>query len=315
MGQKPGCCGAKCGQPAVVSIGEDLCPNHPELKSQPGLSSSADVPDWLSALAPSLEGQEAERAAEAWVKVLEDLRRRTRRFVRSAVNGISCRVLDRKLGKPLSARYFLDETLETLSVERSCEAEPAFVENGHSSTLSCNLANIRNIWVCSDSELARRAHGSLRSGKVDADLACIMLIDAPLGPITLVERSAEAREEFLDCMAVLIAAQRLRSSPEAACCKSREGPPPPEARLRPLGKSLQSVHVSGPICTWLAQAAAELVPGLPSLSNEVDDLNVSHAFAGSRPAPTRAYVNGSVTSEATLKAPQAVSQRRAPLHI
>jgi hypothetical protein len=102
-------------------------------------------------------------------------------------------------------------------------------------------------------------HGTLRHG-CDADMACVMLIDGLNGPIGLVERSAEAREEFLDCMAVLIAAQRLKKEPEVACCRRVAGPPPPEARLRPFGKSLQSAHVSGPICTWLAQAADDLMP-------------------------------------------------------
>lgn len=70
----------------------------------------------------------------------------------------------------------------------------------------------------------------------------------------------EAMLIFLDCMAALISAQRLRNEPEVACCRRPKGAPPPEARLRPFGKSLQSAHISGPICVWLAQAAEDLLP-------------------------------------------------------
>jgi hypothetical protein len=128
------------------------------------------------------------------------------------------------------------------------------------------------VWICADGELARRAHGALQH-PCDADLACVMLIDAPSGPIGLVERTSEAREEFLDCMAVLISAQRLQNEPEIACCRRADGPPPPEARLRPLGKSLRSEHISGPICVWLAQAAEDLMPNsqAPFISSRRDE--------------------------------------------
>lgn len=115
-----------------------------------------------------------------------------------------------------------------------------------------NLAEVRNIWLCSDSELARRTHGTLRHAALEADAPCVMLIDAQSGPIAIIEGSEEAREEFLDCMAVLIATQRLSLEPELACCSLSSFVPAPEAALRPSGHSLQSAHLSGPICVWLA---------------------------------------------------------------
>merc|ERR1719401_1784002 len=60
-------------------------------------------------------------------------------------------------------------------------------------------------------------------------------------------------------MASLIAARRLRSEPEHVS-RLPGAPPPPEARLRPIGTSLRSVHLSGPICKWLAYASEDLLP-------------------------------------------------------
>eukprot|EP00913_Durusdinium_trenchii_P030251 g28341.t1 len=74
------------------------------------------------------------------------------------------------------------------------------------------LADIRNLWLCSDSELARRAHQALAPFAVaeEAELACLVLLDGARWPLPLLLRSSEAREDFLDCMSVLIAAHRQR---------------------------------------------------------------------------------------------------------
>lgn len=272
MGQYPAsCCGSKCGQPTIVSIGDDVCPpRHAGPDGDPGLGAADALPEWLSELAPSLMGEQAERAADAWVQCGEELRRRTRQFARRATCGVPCWFIDQRGGRTQPASYILDEALESFFVETvgPSEVHP-WEPNGPSAAdyrdgptrhvaSECQIAEIRNIWICADAELARRVHGTLRHG-CDADLACVMLIDGPSGPIGLVERSTEAREEFLDCMAVLISAQRLRNEPDVACCRRVEGPPPPEARLRPFGQSLQSAHISGPICVWLAQAAEDLL--------------------------------------------------------
>lgn len=271
MGQtQASCCGSKCGQPTIVSIGDEVCPpRHAGPEGDPGLGASDALPEWLSDLAPSLIGEEAERAADAWVRCGEELRRRTRQFVRRATCGVPCWYLDQRGGRTVPASYILDESFESFLVETAgpCETPRNPTQKQTTSRDSsarhvareCKIAEIGNIWICADSELARRIHGTLRHG-CDADLSCVMLIDAPSGPIALVEKSSEAREEFLDCMAVLISAQRLRNEPEVACCRRAQGPPPPEARLRPFGKSLQSMHISGPICVWLAQAAEDLLP-------------------------------------------------------
>jgi len=289
-----------------LSIGEDVCPpKQAGPDGDPGLNSADAVPEWLSELAPSLAGEEAERAADAWVRCGEELRRRTRQFVRRAVCGIPCRYIDQRTGRAMPASYALDENITMLMVESMLgglsDSEAlvdgtgmAPTESGRRTVRECQIADMRNIWVCSDSELARRAHGALRHGTEDADLACLMLIDAPSGPIALVERSSEAREEFLDCMAVLIAAQRLRSEPEVACCKRAEGPPPPEARLRPYGKSLQSMHISGPICVWLAQAGEHVLPEIPVIELPGTDVCTLQAQPGQHLAPDQEGRRGPV---------------------
>lgn len=241
----------------------------------PGLGTGDSLPEWLADLAPALIGEEAERAADAWVRCGDELRRRTRQFVRRAMCGMPCHLLDTRSGQLVSASYFIDDLAEAFVVEANESSTVPTETDGASRILDtyceqdsgeqmvreCQLADIRNIWLCADNELARRAYGQLHSelaGKVDPEL--VMLIDAPDGPLGLVEQGTEAREEFLDSMAVLIAAQRVRREPDVACCRRIEGTPPPEARLRPHGKSLQSQHLSGPICAWLAQAADDLLP-------------------------------------------------------
>mmetsp|Transcript_82612 Transcript_82612/g.130153 ORF Transcript_82612/g.130153 Transcript_82612/m.130153 type:complete len:380 (-) Transcript_82612:39-1178(-) len=259
MGQHhpTGCCGSKCGQPTIVSIGDDVCPpKKPAAPDRdPGLGGSDALPGWLSELAPSLIGEEAERAADAWVRCGEELRRRTRQFVRRAMCGVPCWFIDQAVRRTVPASYIIDDKLETFLIETAGPPEAS----ARHVTRECKVADMRNVWVCADSELARRVHSTLINTS-DTDSSCVLLIDAPSEPLGLVERSSEAREEFLDCMAVLVAAQRLRCEPEVARCRRIGGLPPPEARLRPFGKSLHSVHVSGPICSWLAQAAADLLP-------------------------------------------------------
>ncbi|CAK0817576.1 unnamed protein product, partial [Prorocentrum cordatum] len=217
--------------------------------------SGADEAAWLPAgIAPRLSGAEAARAAREWASRAEGLRRRTLLFLRRTSGGSPCRLVDQQTGLAAPARYRVEDGGAVLVVEELGSApsrEKAF---------RCKLADVRNIWVCSDSELARRAHGALRRGAADAHLACVLLIDAPAGPLALVERSSEAREEFLDCMAVLVATQRLRAEPRLAACAAPGGLPPPEARLRPPNGSLRSAHLSGPICAWLARAGEGAVP-------------------------------------------------------
>lgn len=187
-------------------------------------------------------------------------------------------MLDRDSGTILAAQWQLDETASMLVVQSSRGP-------GCSRDLkrSCALAEVRNVWVAADSELCRRIYSTCRpesrtassstapsptaqaaldrmEKSRNAELGCLMLIDAPMGPIALLERTSELREEFLDCLAVLICAQRLRNEPDAACRCLLDGPPPPEARLRPFGRSLQSSHLSGPICAWLARVAEDALP-------------------------------------------------------
>jgi len=213
---------------------------------------------WLPAVAPGLGAAEVAHAAEAWASCATDLRRRTGNFVKKAEKGVPCRLIDPRTGWARPAKYVLDPYSAKLRVE---EVGPNSNDAGRRLRRECCLGEVQNIWVCSDSELACRALGAeFHQGSADAELACAVLIDVPEGPIGLVERSAEAREEFLDCMAVLIALQRVRTKPELISCGLPGRPPPPEARLRPIGRSLRSSHLSGPMCTWLAKAGDGLLP-------------------------------------------------------
>lgn len=251
-----GYCSTRCGgQPTIVGMGDDVYPQkHVNWDSGDGrVLADGAVPEWIGALSPSLAGEQAVQAAEAWAQCAEDLRKHTRLFVQRAVCGVFCRRVDQSTGRSVQAKYRLDEAATTLIVEELAAPEVCCLVQ------ECRLAKVRNIWVCADSALARRIHGTTRTGTADADLACVLVIDDPDGMIAIVERSSEAREEFLDCMAVLIAAQRLQSEPELARCLLPGRLPPPEARLRPLGRSLQSMHLSGPVCVWLARVGDDLI--------------------------------------------------------
>lgn len=296
MGQNVGgCCESKCSQTSVVTIVDEFCTQ--KYPGNPGLGVSDSVPEW----SPEVE---AERAAEAWAQCSDDLQRRTNQFVRRALSGIPCWFIDQQRGRTVPASYVIDDSLETFMIETAVQCTSDLASEGTARHIAykCHISDIRNVWVCADSELARRTHGTLKHA-CDADYACTMLLDTLHGPAGLVERSSEAREEFLDCMAVLIAAQRLRKEPEIACCRSASGPPPPEARLRPIGKSLESTHVSGPICIWLAKAAEGVVsradPDPRKLSRQNSRMNGYSAGTDFSPpqAPTAAR---KVHSEAFL---------------
>jgi len=210
------------------------------------------IPEWIAALSPGLPAADAATVAKEWTACAVDLARQVISFVPNASRGQPCRLLCQATGKAVPATYTLTSNLRTLCVEG--EAPHDRLGEVH----ECQLADMRNIWVCADSALARRVHGSIHSD-LDADLACVVLIDVPSGPLGLVMRSSEAREEFLDCMAVLIAFQRLRTDPGLPRCALPGGLPPPEARLRPFGRSLQSEHLSGPICVWLARVGEDVL--------------------------------------------------------
>jgi len=209
---------------------------------------------WLPPVAvEALDAQCAAKAADAWAHCADDLRRRVKSFVTRAEAGVPCRLVDARTHLARPALYTIDPSTAVLSVDEMNGAD-------RNQRRRCHLADVQNIWVCSDSQLACRALGNaVQSGSADAELACMALIDVPEGPIGVVERSAESREEFLDCMAVLIATQRLRRAPEVACCDVPGRLPPPEARLRPTGCSLRSMYLSGPICPWLARVGEGLI--------------------------------------------------------
>lgn len=217
-----------------------------------GLSDAMDA-SWLPPIAvEALDAECAAKAADAWAHCADDLRRRAKNFVTRAQAGVPCRLVDARTHLARPARYTLDPSTAVLSVDE--------LNGTRNIRRRCHLADVQNIWVCSDSQLACRALGNaVQSGSADAELACMALIDVPEGPIGVVERSAESREEFLDCMAVLVATQRLRRSPEVACCGVPGRLPPPEARLRPAGRSLRSMYLSGPICPWLARVGEGLI--------------------------------------------------------
>lgn len=244
------CSCAKQGHP-VISILEGETVSKPEWRVS--AEEPCDVPDWLAALMPSIAPEQAEQAIGEWHRFGEDLRARAHTFAQRAICGIPCHFINQPSGHVVPAKYSLDTSLTTLTVRA------LGVEQSPRLQVDCQLAEVRNIWVATDSQLVRRFHRLVRSGTLGVELSRLLLIDALSGPISIVEQSTETREDFLDCMAVLIAAHRLRSEPEAACCRRTGGLPPPEAQLRPVGQSLQSEHVSGPICTWLAKAGEDVI--------------------------------------------------------
>lgn len=326
MGQSAsGCCGVKNCQPsAVVSINGDvdgtgaydaMLPQCWQPHGGVGFSVSATPstarsapPEWLSVLAPALAGDEAAEAADAWERCGEDLRKRVRAFRRKARAGVSCRVVDQMGRRAVPATYTLDEPAEALVIvtggtadSPGAESPPRLVPSERCSPhaheaaqerFQCALAEVRNIWVCSDGELARRVHGGLQC-KAEVDMGCMMLVDAPEGPMCIIERSFDAREDFLDCLAVFIAAARLRQHPELAACKTENGLPPPEAKLRPLGCSLQSVHISGPICQWLSSLKVVGAKGSAgSGTGAGTGKRKGHARGGAAAAPGDAAARG-----------------------
>lgn len=251
-----GCCGSHCGRPAVVNIEE---PYQPQNAAKPMSHADGDQinpgdPRSGFVVPAGSDSEENLADADGWSEEREDLRRRVKGFAKRAMavpgtsmQGVPCRFVDRASQLTQPAKYSLDPQLRRLAVETSSDGE---------TVVECELAEIQNVWIRADSGLAQRAHKELRDVLPNNDLACLLLIDAPTGMIGLVERSAQAREEFLDCMAVLIAAQRVRAG-TSGCQRRAAGPPHPEALLRPPGKSLRSQHLNGPICQWLASVVED----------------------------------------------------------
>ncbi|OLQ04727.1 hypothetical protein AK812_SmicGene12165 [Symbiodinium microadriaticum] len=166
-----------------------------------------ELPEWLHQIAPTAEGEEALLLASAWSQYHEELSQRVRRFVDSALRGVACRV-----------------------------AEVAGLENGVLRKRHFWLADLRNLLVCADSELARRTHKTL----------------SPYEP--RLHLYLEAREEFLDCLGVLIAAHRQRQETMAEQLPVWL-PQPEAAGLRPPNFSLRSGHLSGALAAWLGSCA------------------------------------------------------------
>ncbi|CAJ1331761.1 unnamed protein product [Effrenium voratum] len=228
----------------ATGIGDELSLMPPR-KRQDTVSrkSMPQMPEWMKQMAPGVDGEEALQVVSAWEQFKEDLTRRTKAFVESAASGLPCRVAEP--GHCAAAVAALDFECTTLTVTR--------VEEGDQRAPRVfRLADLRNLWLCSDSELARRAHCALSPFALaeEAELACLVLLDGSAKPLALVLRSSEAREDFLDCMAVLIAAQRREDAEPPAWL-----PKPDPAGLRPYGCSLRSCHLTGPLGAWLASCA------------------------------------------------------------
>lgn len=184
----------------------------------------------------------------AWEQYREELTRRTRHFVELVLSGLQCRVINGP-GLCAGATATLDPNLTTLTIS-DCP------DSGGRQRYFW-LADIRNLWLCSDSELARRAHQALAPFAVaeEAELACLVLLDGARWPLPLLLRSSEAREDFLDCMSVLIAAHRQRLEKDKPPPQHAWLPKPDLTGLRPQGCSLRSCHLAGPLSAWLATCA------------------------------------------------------------
>jgi len=216
-----------------------------------------ELPDWLRSLAPAADGEEAVLLASAWNQYHKDLCQRVERFVGDACRGVGCRVAEVSGGKCGPATFFLDPALTTLTIQDRLET--GLLRKRH-----FWLADLRNLLVCADSELARRVHRNLSPYAVpdEAKLACLILLDGAALPVALVLPSSEAREDFLDCMAVLIIAHRQRH--EASQEKLPAWlPQPGVAGLRPPNGSLRSGHLMGPLASWLGSCAPALPTPVP----------------------------------------------------
>lgn len=214
------------------------------------------IPDWLEDVLPGLPLKDGPRAAKEWTHSWERLATHSSQFITGAAAGCPCRFFDVATAKSRPAAYSVNKEATHLRVRLS-----ETVVAGGNEDLVHDLRDIKNIWVCSDSPVARKFHGSVR-GAEEADLSCLVLLDVPSGPFALIMRSSEARERFIDGMAVFIAARRLLQDDSVTRCGIPGGVPPPEARVRPVGRSLHSVHLTGPICAWLAKIAAVTLKGL-----------------------------------------------------
>lgn len=252
-GVQPGTWCSRCDTSDVLPHG-DIVPEVPCSVAE-GLK-ARNAPGWSSNEEPFLANGDAE---EAWSACREELRHRTRLFLERARRGVRCRFLLPNSGKLVPAVYSIDPPVERFAVRSASRWQHE--------EWCCSLGDVRNIWVPADSELLRRVHSQVRVPELQA--SGLLLIDAPSGPITILEEDPRTQEDFLDCMAVLIAARRLRSEPVVAAGQWARGPPPPEPRLRPLGKSLQSMHLSGPICEWLAQTGDSFLPPIGEHASEL----------------------------------------------
>lgn len=235
------CCTANSGATGdEVSLQRTRC--------QEPWSRTPDVPEWMKALSPAFDSSQAILMLSAWEQFHEDLKRRTKHFVETMVAGLPCRVVNGP-GKCTTAKATLDLLFTTLTIS---DCESALQQR-------CFwLADTRNLWLCSDSELARRAHQALAPFAVaeEAELACLVLLDGASQPLPLLLRSSEAREDFLDCMSVLIAAHRQRLEKDKAGFPQPSWLPKPDlAGLRQYGCSLRSCHLAGPLGAWLATCA------------------------------------------------------------
>lgn len=271
--------------------------SQPDESSFTGLGPPDDpIPEWLAKLAPNLPREAVVQAAEAWARCAEDLRRRTRLFVRRAICGVPCRHIDPKTGCWMPARYIFDEAVTTIFIEE------IVIPGKFQVAQQCCLKNVQNIWIRADSDLVRRVHGALCFDLVDTELDFAVLIDAPTGLIGLVERSLDAREEFLDCMAVLIATRRLDSEPELTHQCLPGGPPMPEAELRLKGHSLRSMHLHGPICAWLAKAGEDLPPPQPPPNGSDEGrVNLESTASSDEASPVTSSTTVSSTRESACK--------------
>lgn len=227
--------------------------------------SSTVGPKWAFILAPHLEGEEMLRAEAAWAYCSTVLRRQTLRFLERSLWGLPCRLVDKITRRALRAQFSIDGAATLFHVEELGHTDGALLAD-----FVCRLADIRNIWVCGDSERARRVYASLGTAE-DVNATGFVLIDSLEGEAGLLLGTPEMREDFLDCMSVLIASQRSKSEPELAGSVPDWLPTPP-ATLRAASRSLRSDHLSGRTARWLSWVGEDLAAQKDALPLETYDL-------------------------------------------
>lgn len=238
------------------------------------------------AISPNVAADHAPGSPALPVPPLDAYRDRLRNFIRRTECGVRCRVCTPTAVGSRLATYMYHVHTGTIRIIP--------IASGPDEVISIRLTGICNIWV--DSDEAGDRCGIVKPMEVwpqasdtgtappqlfGTSLDGFMHLDTCDGHVALIERDADAREEFLDCVAALIATARHRARMRGERPPSgRHGGSPrqellsawrppgersaPPARsfeaLRPKGASLTAEFLTGAAGDLLTQVGEAIVP-------------------------------------------------------